>query len=117
MKEPYAEGLATHSDPESCGRAREDVSEALTGARTGWLLSREDTSFRVPRVWDFTEGKTIRPAKARDGGPGAVEDPMHVRKHLVREPGDPVSAPGRMASGAAARSPRTSCVDERSREV
>jgi hypothetical protein len=46
MKEPYAEGLATHSDPESCGHAREDMSEALTGARTGWLSSRE--RYKVP---------------------------------------------------------------------
>ena len=41
MKEPHVEGLATHDDPESCGDAREGMAEALTGARAGWVLSRE----------------------------------------------------------------------------
>jgi hypothetical protein len=29
MKEPYGEGLATHTGPESCGAAREGGIEAL----------------------------------------------------------------------------------------
>lgn len=41
MKEPYVEGVATHGDPESCADAREGSGEALTGARTGSVLSRE----------------------------------------------------------------------------
>ena len=41
MKESYAEGLAAHSGPESCGDAREGVVEALTGVRAGRVLSRE----------------------------------------------------------------------------
>ena len=32
-------------------------------------------------------------ARASDG-PCAVEDPEHVRKHLAREPGDPMAAWG-----------------------
>jgi len=43
MKEPDAEGIATHSGPESCGHACKDVSEALTGVRAGRVLSRENT--------------------------------------------------------------------------
>ncbi|MBA3697845.1 MAG: group II intron reverse transcriptase/maturase [Planctomycetes bacterium] len=35
MKELYAEGIANHSDPESCGQHREVFSEALTGALPG----------------------------------------------------------------------------------
>jgi hypothetical protein len=46
MKESYGEGLATHADPESCGAAREGGVEALTGARAGWVCSRERTSLR-----------------------------------------------------------------------
>ena len=42
MKESYTEGLANHSDPESCGGAREGAAEALTGAHTGGVLSREN---------------------------------------------------------------------------
>jgi hypothetical protein len=46
MKESYGEGLATHTGPESCGAACEGGIEALTGARAGWVMSRETTFFR-----------------------------------------------------------------------
>ena len=41
MQESYGEGVATHTDPESCGAACEGRVEALTGARAGRVLSRE----------------------------------------------------------------------------
>jgi hypothetical protein len=41
MKVSYVEGVANHNGPESCGAAREDGVEALTGGRTGRVLSRE----------------------------------------------------------------------------
>jgi hypothetical protein len=41
MKVPYVEGVANHDGPESCGAAREGGVEALTGGRTGRVLSRE----------------------------------------------------------------------------
>lgn len=41
MKEPYGEGVAICSDPESCVVVREDGGEALTGARAGRVWSRE----------------------------------------------------------------------------
>lgn len=40
MKDSYAEGPATHSDPESCAVVREGGGEALTGERAGRVLSR-----------------------------------------------------------------------------
>lgn len=43
MKEPYEEGIASHFGPESCVVTREGGSEALTGVRAGWVLSREIT--------------------------------------------------------------------------
>ena len=46
MKESYGEGLATHTDPESCGAACEGGVEALTGVRAGRVLSRERTHLR-----------------------------------------------------------------------
>jgi len=46
MKESYGEGLATHTDPESCGAACEGSVEALTGARAGRVLSRERNFLR-----------------------------------------------------------------------
>ena len=41
MKESDGEGVATHTDPESCGAACEGGVEALTGARAGRVFSRE----------------------------------------------------------------------------
>lgn len=41
MKESYAEGPASHGDPESCVRPSDGPGEALTGAHTGEVLSRE----------------------------------------------------------------------------
>ena len=49
MKEPYEKGVATHFDPESWGHVREDLSQALTGARAGRPLSREIVSLGCRR--------------------------------------------------------------------
>src|SRR6202158_4569701 len=46
MKESDGEGLATHTDPESCGAACKGSVEALTGARAGRVFSRERNSLR-----------------------------------------------------------------------
>jgi RNA-directed DNA polymerase len=41
MKEPYGEGLASHTGPESCARNCKVEGEALTGAQAGGVFSRE----------------------------------------------------------------------------
>ena len=41
MKELHRKGLASHSDPESCGDVREDIVEALTGAHASRVSSCE----------------------------------------------------------------------------
>jgi hypothetical protein len=53
MRVFYIEGLANHIGPESCIGVRKGDGEALTGERTGWLLTaklmphREAGYFRV----------------------------------------------------------------------
>ena len=47
MEVSYVEGIANHNGPESCGAAREGGDEALTGERTGRVLSRE--IYALPR--------------------------------------------------------------------
>jgi hypothetical protein len=47
MQVSYVEGIANHNGPESCGAAREGGDEALTGERTGRVLSRE--IYALPR--------------------------------------------------------------------
>jgi hypothetical protein len=92
MKESHGEGVAIHSDPESCVVAREGDGEALTGARAGQVLSREiDLTPGCRRPYGRRKATpTVSPT--RDAvGPRAVRDPEHARKHLEREPGDPTS--------------------------
>ena len=93
MKELYIEGLATHSNPESCAAARKSGSEALTGARTGTVFSRENRHFGTPTSLSETEGYTAGGAigEPRDRS-RAVGDPAHVRKLPAREPGEPHGA-------------------------
>jgi hypothetical protein len=43
MKEPYGEGVASHTGPESCVVSREAEREVLTGAHAGRVSSREMT--------------------------------------------------------------------------
>jgi hypothetical protein len=72
MRELYIEGVAIHGDPESCVGVREDAGEALTGARVGWLLSREITTSgcrRRPMRWKATSLAALSRAV---GGPCAV---------------------------------------------
>ena len=56
MKESYGEGLAPHTDPESCVCGRKAGGEALTGARTGQPLSSEINLSRTPTLLSEAEG-------------------------------------------------------------
>jgi hypothetical protein len=56
----HDEGVANRIDPESCAAAREGISEALTGERTGQPLSRESTLFPDADVVPLTEGARHR---------------------------------------------------------
>ena len=68
MKEPYGEGRASHTGPESCAGVRKGAGEALTGAPAGRVSSREIPHFRVPTLSMQAEGHTGRlEHKARDG--------------------------------------------------
>ena len=46
MEKLYAEGVATHGDPESCVGAREGTGEALTGARVGRAIEPRNQRIR-----------------------------------------------------------------------
>src|SRR6266568_3793460 len=65
MQEPDIEGVATHDDPESCGGDGDVAVEALTGAHTGTVSSREISPTGVPTLSRFAEGNTVRTANAR----------------------------------------------------
>jgi hypothetical protein len=78
MEDSYSEGLANHAGPESCVGVRKDEDEALTGVRTGRVLSREIHA--PPR------GGLLR-------GADAVE--KSGRQHLRRRHGETLWGPAR----------------------
>lgn len=86
-RKSHIEGLATHNDPESCGHAREDVPEALTGAHAGRVFSREiEFNFQVPRLFPGSKATPALPARQGEAGPGAVDDKTpSMRGSTVRE--------------------------------
>ena len=103
MKEPHIEGVATHDDPESCADAREAGGEALTGARAGWVLSRE---IRTVRGADavIRGGRQHDRARYREssGGPARSQTPSTCgtsRARTGRSPGRPPQMVRRAASG------------------
>ena len=97
MQVHHDEGVAIHIDPESCAAARDGISEALTGERTGQPLSRESTLIPdadvVPLTEGNTDGRDIASAQTARRG----RRPWHVRTLFAREPGDPTSDQRRVA--------------------
>ena len=78
MKEPYGEGVAIRSGPESCVDLCKGVGEALTGVRAGWVLSREimtqlqgaDAVRASGRQYREHRYREMRPDPARSKTPG-----------------------------------------------
>jgi hypothetical protein len=107
MEESHTEGLAIHGDLESCGEVRKNFAEALTGACTGAVWSREITYPRAPTSLSEAEGHT--PARVSASEPGALRgrrpaaraEPLRARteRSLIRPPQMARrAAPGRPAA-------------------
>jgi hypothetical protein len=95
MKESYSEGLASHTDPESCEGTREEVGEALTGARAGRVLSRENELRGADGVrWTGRphEGR----AKASDPSTPRGLRPLACTEPRGQEPGRTLARPSEM---------------------
>jgi hypothetical protein len=92
MEELYAEGLATHGDPESCVDVPQGRGEALTGARAGWAIEPRNEAFGVPTLYKRRKATPLAALSRVVCGPRAVRDPWHVRNLHAREPGDPMLA-------------------------
>src|SRR5947207_15624373 len=99
MKEPYGEGLASHTDPESCVDSRKAGYEALTGAHAGGYRAAKFLETRVPTPSPRAEGNTERYASASITRTLRGRRPPHAWKLLAREPGDPTSARHEIVSG------------------
>lgn len=96
MKVPCDEGVASHIDPEACGRRREAAREALTGARIGQPLSGVRLHNPSAYALQSAEGNTARSVMRAAAWLGVVVRPWYVRTSPVREPrGLRVIPPGR----------------------
>ena len=100
MQVRYGEGLAIHTDPESCSGIREGTGEALTGGRTGGVLSGVSDIFRSADVVAACRRQQGGARNRKDPSHSASSlDPQHVHTSPVREPGDLRSALGSRAQG------------------
>jgi RNA-directed DNA polymerase len=102
MKESYGEGLAIHTDLESCGAAREGGDEALTEVHAGQVLSRESSSHRDADAV-ATSGRQhpthryceVRTSPARSETPCTHGNISHGNREIPCSPGAD-GAPGRV---------------------
>lgn len=102
MRESRGEGLARHTVPESCGGVREDAVEALTGAHTGQVLSRE---IPISRDADavILRGRQHGPADTGKAEPGPARsqtlhmcgNSLHGNREIPPSPTDGNGAAGR----------------------
>ena len=88
MQKSYECDVATHIGPESCGAARKGNVEALTGERVRVLPCKTITPGRR-RCEEMRKAPSGAPISRGVPESRAVRDPVHVRRHLVWEPGDP----------------------------
>ena len=87
MQVRCGEGEAIHTDPESCGAAREGVCEALIGARAGQPLSGENF-LQGADALEVAEGNMDGRAIASARPTLRRLRPWHARTSPAREPGD-----------------------------
>src|SRR2546425_12848617 len=99
MKESYGEGVASHTDPESCGAAREDRVEALTGVRAGRVFSRErhflrgaDAVRRSGRLHSARRYRETRRDPARSETPCTYGSASHENREVPWSPAATVAA-------------------------
>ena len=100
MQVRYGEGLAIHTDPESCAGIREGAGEALTGGRIGGVSSGVSDVVRGADAVVACRRQQGEARKRKDlNRPASSLDPQHVRTSPVREPGDLRSALGKPSPG------------------
>ena len=109
MKESYGEGVASHTDPESCGAACEGGVEALTGACAGRVFSRESDSLRGAdavgesgRLHPTHRYREMRWDPARSETPSTYGDTSHENREIHWSPAA-MAAAGRVGKFKDAR--------------
>ncbi len=85
------EGVANHIGPKPCAVVRKGGGEASAGERIGQLLSLENYVLLGRRRVTHRGRQHVRRASASAWTAQRGQRHWHVRKLLVREPGDPSS--------------------------
>jgi hypothetical protein len=102
MQVSYGEGLASRTGSESCVDVCEDVVEALTGVRVGWVLSPENVLNRSADGLRPSEGNTGRIAIARfNRAPRGLRP--HARPEAPHKGGESLPSGSREAPDLARR--------------
>jgi transposase len=99
VKVHHGEGVAIHTDPESCANGREAAREALTGARAGQPLSGERLHNRSADVIQSAEGNTAWCVNASTQPAPRHRRPWHARMSFAREPRGLCTATGCRSRG------------------
>lgn len=107
MKEPYREGVAHHSDPESCADNRKAVGEALTGEHADQVLSCEMRTSRAPMPLTEAEGNTAGSDKRESPAGPAQSETLCTRGNSLRENREVPGTPSE--DGALGRSGKVIC--------
>jgi len=109
MKESYGEGLATHTDPESCGATCKGRVEALAGARAGRVFSREssflrgaDAVRRSGRLHPVRRYRETQRDPARSETPSTYGNTSHENREIPWSPAA-ADAAGRVGKSIDAR--------------
>ena len=92
MKVPYGEGVASHTDPESCVYIRKGIDEALTGDVQAGLLSRERSCKLRGADAVHQSGRQHRPYRYREmrsdpawsKTPGTYVSSLHGNREVPR---------------------------------
>ena len=95
MKKSHECEVATHIGPESYGAARKGGVEGVDRGTCGpGIQPRKKLPPGCRRCRRKRKAFAHAPISRGARESRAVRDPVHVRRHLVREAGDPASAQG-----------------------
>jgi hypothetical protein len=102
MEELYAEGLATHGDPESCVDDPQGRGEALAGARAGRAIEPRNQCSGVPTLSKRRKATLRWRYRKSPAGPARSEN-QGMCGTFVRENRESPCLPVRLVSGRAAQ--------------
>lgn len=93
MKEPYGEGLASHTGPEPWATARKDFGQASVGADAGRVLSREsrrhgsaDVVQTGGRQYRVQRHRELQTDSSRSETPGMHRTTLRENREVPRWP-------------------------------